>query len=71
MSLYFKMSTLRRLYPASEGWSHIKCTLVSPITLTEEKHLAALIVSGVYDTPLEWGYSHQTNNKLTIVCRKK
>lgn len=61
---------LQGLYPTSEGWEHLSCTLVSPMTFAEEGKLASLILTGIASTPLEWAYSHQKGKELVIVCRK-
>ena len=61
---------LQGLYPSSEGWEHLSCTLVSPMTPSEEVRLASLILSGIGTTPLDWAYSHQKGKELVVVCRK-
>lgn len=61
---------LKSLYPASEGWEHLSCTLISPMTSKEEVRLASLILSGIGTTRLDWAYSQQKGKELVIVCRR-
>ncbi len=61
---------LLKKYPESDGWAHLSCTLVSPMTAAEERKLASLILSGIDSTPLDLAYSRQHGKELVIVCRK-
>ena len=65
-----KKKDLLLAFPESDGWAHLSCTLVSPMTDTEERKLASLILSGIDSTPLEWAYSHQKGKELVIVCKR-